>query len=123
MGTGRNATTVGAQATYRRGATAPQSSSLGFFVAVALAVGVVAFGVMSVCMPEPFEKRFTAPVFPPPPPIPPILPASTEAPPTTAPTAPPAVAVEAEVTPSPVAKPTKATKPRAGRRAKKRTVD
>lgn len=120
MGTGRNATTVGAQATYRRGATAPRSSSLGFFVAVALAVGVVAFGVMSVCMPEPFEKRFTAPVFPPPPPIPP---ASTEGPPTTAPTAPPAVAVEADVTPSPVAKPTKATKPRAGRRAKKRTVD
>lgn len=42
--------------TYRRGAEAPEKSSLPFFVLIGLAVGLFAFGMMTFCLPDPFEK-------------------------------------------------------------------
>jgi hypothetical protein len=41
---------------YRRGAPAPQKSSLHIFVLLGLAVGLFAFAVMSLCLEDPFAK-------------------------------------------------------------------
>lgn len=60
---------------FRRGAVAPEKSSLPFFVLVGLVVGLFAFGMMTFCLPDPMEQMAAreakaAQTFPPPPPIP-----------------------------------------------------
>lgn len=60
------------RSTYRRGAGAPEGSSLPFFVLVGIAVGLFAFAMMHVCLPDPLEKiaareAAAAPPVPPPP--------------------------------------------------------
>lgn len=61
--------------TFRRGAVAPEKSSLPFFVLVGLVVGLFAFGMMQFCLPDPMEQMAAreakaAQTFPPAPPIP-----------------------------------------------------